>query len=153
MGETRREPLARLPAQLLLLVDRLAAGDGEARQDRLAGQRPIGAAHGDLDAGLGRLRQVGEQLDHFGAGLEPVLGRETAAVGRRQEGALGDAEQRVMRLVVGAGGEIGLVGRDQRQADPVGEVDQRRLDRRLGLEPVALELDIEAPVESLGEAP
>ncbi len=149
MGETGLEPLARLAAQLLLFVDRLAAGDGEARQDGLSRQRPVGAAHGDLDAGLGRLGQVGEKLRHFGAGLEPVLGREAAAVGRREERALGDAEQRVMRLVVGAGGEIGLVGRDQRQAVPVGEVDQRRLDRGLGFDPVALELDIEAPVEGL----
>ena len=103
MGEARLEPLARLPAQLLLLVHGLAAGDGETRQDRLARQRPVGAAHGDLDAGLGRLGQVGEQRGHFGAGLEPVLGREAPAVGRREERALGDAEERVMRLVVGGG--------------------------------------------------
>ena len=38
-----------------------------------------------------------------------------------------------MRLVVGAGGEIGLVGRDQRQAEPVGEVDQRGLGRALAI--------------------
>ena len=71
----------------------------------------------DLDAGLGRLGQVGEQLDHFGAGLEPMLGRQAPALGGREQRALGDAEQRVMRLVVGGGGEIGLVGRDQRQAE------------------------------------
>ena len=152
LGETGLEPGARLAAELLLLVDRLAAGDGEARQDRLSGQRPIGAAHGDLDAGFRRLRQVGEQLHHLRARLEPVLGREAAAVGGRNQRALGDAEQRVMRLVVAAGGEIGFVGRDQRQTVPVGEVDQRRFGRGLGFGPVALQFDIETPVESHGEA-
>ncbi len=53
-----------------------------------------------------------------------------------------------MRLVVGAGGEIGLVGRDQRQAEAVCEVDQRRLDNHLGFEPVALQFDIEPIAES-----
>ena len=152
MSETVLEPLARLAAQLLFFVHDFAAGDGKARQNRLPGQGPVGAAHGDLDAGLGRLRQVGEKLHHFRARLEPVLGRETAAVGSGQDGALGHAEQRVMRLVVGAGGEIGLVGRDERQAGPVGEVDQRRFDRRLQFDAVALDLDVEAPVERLGEA-
>ena len=56
-----------------------------------------------------------------------------------------------MRLVVGAGGEIGLVGRDQRQAEAVGEVDQRRLGGALGFEPVALHLDIEPVAEDVGE--
>ena len=58
-----------------------------------------------------------------------------------------------MRLIVQARGEIGLVGRDQRQAEAVGERDQRRLDQALGLEPVALQLDIEAAIEGFGEAP
>ncbi len=57
-----------------------------------------------------------------------------------------------MRLVVGGSGEIGLVGRDQGQAETVGEADQLRLDRALMVEPVALDLDIEARAESLGEA-
>ena len=85
MGEPRFEPLARLPAQLLLLVHRLAAGKREVRQDGLPGQRPVGAAHGDLDARLDRLGQVGEQLDHLGAGLEPVLGREPPPLGGREQ--------------------------------------------------------------------
>ena len=91
MGETGLEPLVRLAAQLLLFVDRIAAGDGEAGQDRLSGQGPIGAAHGDLDAGFGRLREVGEELGHLGARLEPVLGRQAAAVGGRNQGPLGNA--------------------------------------------------------------
>ena len=77
--EARAKALARLAAQLLILVDRRPSGDGKARQDRLSRQRPIGAAHRDLDAGLGRFGKIGEQLGHLGARLEPVLGRQAPA--------------------------------------------------------------------------
>ena len=51
-----------------------------------------------------------------------------------------------MRLIIGARGEIGLVGRDQRQRAPVGDVEQRRLRLRASLgEPVALQFEIERP--------
>ncbi len=122
------------------------------RQDRLTGLRAVGAAHGDLDAGLDRLRQVGEEVDHFGAGLEAVLGGEPPPLGGREQGALGDAEKRVVRLVVGAGREIRFVGRDQGQAVAVGKVDQQGLGRVLGVESVALQLDIELVVEDSRQA-
>ena len=95
---------------------RAPSGSGEARQDRLARQRPEGAAQRDLDAVVERLRQIGEQRAHFGAGLEAMLGRQAAAVGGADQRAFGDAQQRVVRLVIVGGGEIGLVGGDQRQA-------------------------------------
>ena len=152
MREPRLEPLARLPAKLLLLVDRLAAGNREARQDRLAGQRPIGAAQRDLDAGLRRLGQVGEERHHLGAGLEPMLRREPPALGGRDERALGDAEQRVVRLIVGGGRRnrarwsrpaAGRAGRRGRSAPA---------RSALGLEPVALQFDIEPVAEGRGQA-
>ena len=152
MGEPRLEPLARLPAEFLDLVHRFAARRREMRQDRLAGQRPVGAAHRNLDARLQRLGQVGEERDHLGAGLETVLGREPPALLRRDERPLGDAEEGVVRLVVGQGCEIGLVGRDQRQPAPVGEVDQRRLGRDLGLDPMTLQFDVEPVAEGGGKA-
>ena len=151
-GEAGAQALARLAPELLLLVERRAAGDRKARQDRLSRQRPIGAAHRDLDAGLGRLGEIGEQFGHFRARLEPMLGRQAPALGGRDHRAFGDAEQRVMRLVVRGVGEIGLVGRDQGQAETVGERDELRLDRALAVEPVALDLDIEPRAEDLGEA-
>ena len=52
-----------------------------------------------------------------------------------------------MRLVVGGGGEIRLVGGDQRQAFVVGEIDQHRLGRALGARAVALQFDIEPVAE------
>ena len=58
-----------------------AGADREARQDRLARHRPERAALGDLDRGGQRLRNVGEQHRHFGAGLEAVIGRELLAIG------------------------------------------------------------------------
>ena len=56
-----------------------------------------------------------------------------------------------MRFVVGRISEIGLIGRNQRQAEAVGERDELRLDRALGFEPMALDLDIEPRAENLGE--
>ena len=43
--------------------------------------------------------------------------------------------------------EKGLVGRDQRQPAPIGEIQQLRLDGALLREPVALQLDIEPVAE------
>ncbi len=57
-----------------------------------------------------------------------------------------------MRLVVRCAAEIGLVGRDQGEAETVGERDELRLDRALRIEPVALDLDIEPRAEDFGEA-
>ena len=76
-----------------------------------------------------------------------MLGRELPAVALRQEPALGDADQRVVRLVILAGGEQRLVGRDQRHAARIGELDQRALGGALGGGAVALQLDIEPVAE------
>ncbi len=79
--EPALEPGLRAPAQLGRLVDRGALlADRKARQDRRCGARPEGAALRDLDRRGERLRQVGEQRRHLGAGLEAMLRRELAAV-------------------------------------------------------------------------
>ena len=146
------ESFGGLAAQLALLVDPSAIDRGEVRQDRLAGQRPVGAAQRDLDAVVERLLEIGEQRAHFGAGLEAMLRRQAAAVGGADHRSFGDAQQRVLRLVVGGGGEIGLVGGDQRQAPLIGELEQRRLDATLAVEPVTLQFDVEPAVEQRREA-
>ena len=98
-------------AQLRRLVDRRAlAADREARQDRRLHARPEGAALRDLDRRGDRLGQVGEQLGHFRAGLEAVLGRELAPVGLDHEPPFGDADQRIMSLVIFPAREQRFVG-------------------------------------------
>ena len=84
---------------------------------------------------------------HFEPRLEAVLGRELAPVGLGHQPALGDAHQRVVRLVVLARREKRLVGGDDGKSGPVGEIEQRGLDGPLALEPVALDFDIEPAIE------
>ena len=142
------EPGLRALAQLRRLVDRGAAfADREARQDRRLHARPEGATLGDLDRRGDRLRQIREQLGHFGAGLETVLGRELAPVGLDHQPSFGDANERVMRLVVLALGEERLVGGDERDAARIGELDERRLGGAFGGGAVALQLDVEPVAE------
>ncbi len=146
------EPLLGLAAQFLVLVApgprRVGAGaDREARQDRLAGLRPERAALGDLDGGRQGLRNIGEQHGHFGAGLEAVVGGELLAIGLRDQPAAGDAQQRVMGLVIVGGCKIRLVGRDQRNALGIGEIDQAGLGAALLVDAVALQFDVEPVAE------
>ena len=97
-GEARRQTLLRLLAHLQRLRDlrRLAilsgGARGEARQDGLAGQGPVGAAKRDLDGVGGSLRQIGEERQHLGPGLEAVLGGDLATVGLGDQRAIGDAQ-------------------------------------------------------------
>ena len=61
-----------------------------------------------------------------------MLGRELAAIGLGDQAALGDADQRIMRLVVLAAGKQRLVGRDQRQPLRIGDGEQPRFGGALG---------------------
>src|ERR1700678_2678870 len=81
-----------------------------------------------------------------------MLGPTGPAVGPSRQCAFGHAKQRVMRLIVRRTSEIGFVGRDQGQADTIGESDELRLDRALAIEPMALDLHIEPRAENLGQA-
>ncbi len=147
-GEALRQPLRRALAQFGRLIERAAAlARREARQDRLMGVRAEGAAFGDFDGRGQRLRQVGKLRDHVGAALETMLGRELAAVGFTDQPAFGDADQRVVRFMVGRGREERLVGGDQRQAFGIGQVDQHRLADAFATGAVPLQFDIEPAVE------
>ena len=158
-GAAGREPVRGKPpfeagfglrgAMLLRLVAPRASPSlgRKARQDRRQRARPEGAALRDLDGRGERLRQIGEQRRHLGAGLETVLRRELAAVAVGDRAALGDAEQRVMGLVILARGEERLVGGDQRDAARIGEIDQRGSTVRSARHAVALQLDIEPVAE------
>ena len=130
------EPGLGAPAQFGRLVDRSPLrADREARQDRRLHARPERAAPRDLDRRGDRLGQVGKQLDHLRAGLEAVLGGELAPVGLDHQPPFGDADQRVVRLVVLPVREQRLVGGDERNAARIGELDERRLDGALGRGP------------------
>ena len=135
-------------AQRLRLVHlaRAALG-GEPRQDRRQRHRAEGAALGNLDGGGERLRQVGEQLRHFGAALEAVLGGELAALGIGDQLAFCDAQQRIVGFMILARGKERLVGGDQGNAAAIAELDQNRLDRALDRHAVALQFDIEPVAE------
>ena len=81
-----------------------------------------------------------------------MLGRQAPALVGRDHRAFGDAEQRVMRLVVRRRRRNRARWSRPGEAQPVGERDELRLDRALRVEPVALDLDIEPRAENFGEA-
>jgi hypothetical protein len=145
------EPFGGLAAQLGRFIDRGPIGRGEARQNRVALLRPVGAALRDLDGRGERLGHVREQRRHLGARLEIVLGRELAPLGFGDHAAFRDADQRIMRLEVLAPPVIGLVGGDDREGVAVGDVDQAGLDLPLLGERMALQLDIEPVAEQGGK--
>ena len=145
--EAHRQAFACLPAQFLHLgLLGIVARAGEARQDRRALLRIVGAAHGDLDGVVDRLRQVGEQHRHFGLALQVIVGRQPPAVVGGNHRALGDGDQRVMRVEIVARRKERLVGGDQRQFVAISEIDRRRLDAPVPIAD-ALQLDIEPVAE------
>ncbi len=122
---------------------RVGVGAGEARQDGSSDGRPPRRAQGDFHSVGNGFRQVAEQLDHRGPGLEIVLRRQPPAIIVADHRAFRDADQRVVGLVVFTGREERLVGGDQRQIAGVGELEELRLDELLARQAVALDLDIE----------
>ncbi len=112
---------------------------GADRQQRFAGFRHHRAAAGDGQRIVAGLRQVGEQRAHVGSGLEPVFGRDAAALLFGQRAALGDAQQGVVRLVHVGLAEVAVVGGDQRDAARVGDRDQAGLDGGLDRQAVAVQ--------------
>ncbi len=114
-------------------------------------QRPIGAAARHLRGVGDRLGKVGEAGRHLGSGREVVLGGDLSPIVHGEIAARRDAQQRVVGLVQVGRGEVGLVGRHQRQAARVGLLDQPAFGLALGVEPVALKLHVEAVAERRGE--
>ena len=76
-----------------------------------------------------------------------MLGRDVAPVVDAHDGAVGHTQQRVMRLVIGARGEKGLIGGHKRQRPAIGQIDQHRLDALFRLRAVALQFDVEPVVK------
>ncbi len=152
VGLAARHPRLQAFAGLVsqFLGFRAAGLTGEARQDRVALLDHEGAAPGDIDGVVTGLGQVGEQSPHVGRRLEPVLVGDPAALVLADEGAVGDAQQRLVGLVHLLGGEIDVVGGHQGHVVRIGEGDQVRLSGGLGRRAVPLQLDIEPVPEHPG---
>ncbi|MNN94446.1 hypothetical protein D3C81_2130670 [compost metagenome] len=83
-----------------------------------------------------------------------MLAGDAAPVLLTGEGAVGDAQQGVVRLRLRRLGVIDVVGGDQRHVVGVGPVDQATLGDRLLRQAVTLQLDVETVTEDalhLGE--
>ena len=123
----------------------------ERRQDRLARLREEGAAAGDDEGVVADLRQIGEERPHLCGRSEEMMRGQPLAFLVGDDRRLGDAEQRVMRLVKLAIGEMGVVGCDERQVVPIGQLDEARFGSRLFRRPMAHQLDIEPAREKARE--
>ncbi len=79
---------------------------------------------------------------HLGGAFQAMLGREAAALGFIDIGAIRDAKKRVVRFEHFRLGKIGVVGGDQRQVMFISERDQSLLNCLLVGHGVAHELDV-----------
>ena len=147
-GKTRLRLAAKFGRFRLALRLRASRARQELRQDRRMLPRTIRAAARDLDGVLDRLRQIGEQRGHLPRALEIMLGTEATPRVHRDIASLGDADERVVRLEIVGAAEIGLVGGDDRQMIVVSKIEQKRFDRPLLRQTVALKLDIETVAEN-----
>ncbi|VDC49359.1 hypothetical protein BREV_BREV_03567 [Brevundimonas mediterranea] len=145
LAKAHLQPLARLVRQFVGLGP--PCPRVEPRQNGRMGVDQEGAAPGDVDGVVAGLGQVGEQVAHRLGRLEPVFAGDAAAVFLAGEGAVGDAQQGVVRLGLGRLGVIDVIGRDQGRLVGVGPFDQTGLGPLFVLQPVTLQLDIEAVAE------
>ena len=76
-----------------------------------------------------------------------MLARHTAAIVLDDVAAVGDAQERIVGLVVVGARKVGLVGGDDRQLQRIGELKELRLDIVFALDAVALNFNVEAVVE------
>ena len=115
----------------------------EQRQLCLAELQFESATAGDFHRVLQSLRQIGEQLGHFGLGLEVLLlGKHPRPALVRQHIAFGDAHARLVRGKFLASEELHRMGGHHRQFYARRQPD-RLLDQVLGLRmPCALDFDV-----------
>ncbi len=100
------------------------------------------APFGDSERVVARVRPLGEQRAHLLGGLEVELLRvELEPSGLVDLGVRLDAQQRVVRAGVRPLRVVEVVGRDERGAEPAGQLDELWRHLALFLEPVVLELD------------
>src|SRR6185437_3341385 len=119
----------------------------EFRQDRIALFGTERAAARDLQRVLDGFGKIGELRRHLRGRFETVFASEAAAFLLRNEGAVGNAHQRIVRLVHMLLAEMHIVGRDDGNTVRVGEFEQRVFDGTFFGQTVALQFDIEAVAE------
>ncbi len=146
-GQVLAPPLAgALPREMVEVggIVGKAGRNGEVGQFGFAElDRDVGA-FGDPEGVVARLGQVAEQVAHFGSGLQVVLVALELEPLRVTEGGAGlDTEQGVVAFVIGAVHIVGVVGGDDRCAEPTGDLDQLRVGVALRRQPVVLHLDEE----------
>ena len=148
-GEPLLEAGPRRAAQRGFLVD--PVGRREGRQDRLTRLRDEGTAAGDDKGIVAGFRQIGEEGPHlFGRSKVMMRGQPLAfLVG--DNGRLGDAKQRVVRLVKITIGKVGVVGRDEREIVTISQLDEARLGPRFFGRLMAHQLDVEPIGKHAGE--
>ena len=120
------QTLYRLRAQFFRLIAPCFCR--KSRQDGLAGGRHVSATLGNNNGVVTRLGQISEQGAHFGGGFETVIARQAAAVLFRDNGFIGNAQQRIMRFIHAFIAEIDIVRGDQRHIMAIGEVNQIAFD-------------------------
>jgi hypothetical protein len=144
VGVAEPQPLLDLLDEPGVLV--LPLGDREARH---VGAVALGeldvAALGDQQGVVARLGQpvaVGPQLTHLGGGLDVVaVALELEPLGVAHRAAGGDAEQVLLGGSVLLEHVVGVVGRDGRDAEVLGEPQQALADTVLDAQPVVHQLE------------
>jgi hypothetical protein len=133
-------------------LQRLAGRGREIRQAALAQFHREAAAEGDLHRVLQGLRQIGEEFNHFRPRLEILLRTETLRPSLvAQHVAFGDADARLVRLVVIAREELHRMGRHQRQTEARSEVGAGRHQHVVGCSAVAAAGTLHFDVITAGE--
>lgn len=154
LGKAFLQPLLRLPAQFRYLrafsLLRIIRSAGKARQDRSAGLQHEGAPPRHLDRILQCLGQIRKERRHLLAALQVMIRgqTETAVVGHHR--IVSDGHQRIVGIIVGRRREKRLVGGDERNVEPIGEIDHAVLVTPVVI-PVPLQFDIEAIAEKLDQ--
>ena len=149
LRKSEQAPKARTGLKIKLLRLRAPGARGKAGQDRIALLDEKGAAAGDFQSVVAGLGQVREGLTHGGGGLQIMLGRHPAPIVLTEVGAIGDAEQSLVRSVHILGGEIHIVGGHERNISLVGEGHEVRLGARFRRQTVTLQLHIKPVFERL----
>ena len=107
---------------------------------------------GELEAGGQGLGKIGEQPGHLLGALQVPLavGGEQPA-GLVEGGVMADRRQHVVQRLILTGSVAHAVGGEQGEAELAGEIDQRLVPVLLLAQAVALQLDVQAAVEEMGQ--